>query len=239
VQGDAIARRNQFVIYLARASMELSLQAPADALESLDLADALFHLPGNIETLESTYAAKNSPDAFTQADLTEDYEALLTGLRARALTAQGKFEEAKAPTERRLVLMQQRSKRDGQKPAAADDQRFMALIDLNLAVAAYKKGDVPGAIARIELGLSAGDDLAKRTATPLHHVIVALLALYAEMHFAGQVPLKRLKLDLPRRLARAYAEMVDHPQPRFEGDRAQFSIYLNRLMLEGVAIQIP
>jgi hypothetical protein len=239
VQVDAIARRNQFVIYLARASMELSLQAPTDALESLDLADALFHLPGNIETLESTYAAKNSPDAFTQADLTEDYEALLTGLRARALTAQGKFEEAKAPTERRLVLMQQRSKRDGQKPAAADDQRFMALIDLNLAVAAYKKGDVPGAIARIELGLLAGDDLAKRTATPLHHVIIALLALYAEMHFAGQVPLKGLKMDLPGRLSRAYAEMVDHPQPRFEGDRAQFSIYLNRLMLEGVAIQIP
>ena len=238
-QGDATVRRNQFVIRLARASMELSLKQPADALQSLDEADALFHQPGNIATLESTYAAKNSPDVFTQPDLTEDYDALLTGLRARALTAQGKLDEAKAPTERRLVLMQQRAKRDGEKPAAADDQRFMALIDANLAQTAYKKGDVPGAVARIEAGLVAADALAKRTATPLHHVVVALLAEYAEMHFAGQVPLTGLKMDLAGRLARAYAEMVDHPQPRFADDRAQFAIYLNRLMLEGVAVQIP
>ena len=234
----ADGRRNQFVVALGLAQAKLGARLPADALAELDRAQKLFEMPGGISLLTAPYAHKNRSGAFTQPLMAEDYEVLLTGLRARALTSLGDLASAEKLTRRRIALLRTRMIRDADDSAGDDDRRLFALAEANLAADRYQAGDIPGAIAEVEAGLRATDELALRTGTPVHGISLALLREYADLHFEGQVPLAQLKLDLPGRLARMFGELVDRPQPKWLGARDRFRIDLNRLQLEGVAVEL-
>ncbi len=233
------ARRNRFVVQLGRASAELSLGDPAAALADLDRAEELFSLPGGIVKMQSIYARQSGTGAFKQELLDENYRALLDGLRARALVEERDRPAAEQPTQRRLALLRERAKRDGDGASGADDRRYIALAELNLAAAAMEAKEPAAALAHVEAGLRAADELEKLSATPVHHVTLALLEQYAQLHFEAGLPLARLQLDLPRRLARLYGELCDRPQPRFRDFTERFGLDLDRLALEGAPIDLP
>ncbi len=236
---DPAARRNQFVVALGLASAKLATGRPRDALADLNQAERIFQQPGGLSLLESPSGRTSSSSPFSPAVMKDDQEALLTGLRARALTELGDVPAAEVQTRRRLALLEARAARDGSDASGTDDRKLLALAHADLAAARYQAGDVPGAIAQVEAGLRDADELAVRSATPIHAVALTLLREYAELHFLGHAPLSQLQLDLPGRLGRAYGELMDRPQPRWISMRERYRLYIERLMLEGTAVALP
>ncbi len=237
-QSEPDGRRNQFVVALGLAEAKLALKLPSEALGDLNRAEQLFELPDGISLITSAYPHKNRTGAFTKPLMSEDYQVLLTGMRARALTSLGDLAAAEVQTRRRLELLRARMERDGEDPAGDDDRRLFGLAEAQLGAARYQAHDIPAAIAEIEAGLRAADELALRTGTPVHGVSLALLREYADLHFEGKVPLEQLKLDLPARLSRLFGELVDRPQPKWLQMRDRYRLYLNRLALEGVPVML-
>jgi hypothetical protein len=233
---DPEGRRNQFVVHLGRAAAEVGDKKGREALIDIDAAEELLHRPGAIAPGQSKYGVKSLATAFTADLLTEDYEALLTGFRARALLLLNDYAGAMPVSLKRLALLERRAVRDGNEDAGADDRRWLALTEANLATEAYSTGDVAGALAHVEAGLRDTDELEKRTYTVVHGVTLALLRDYADLHFEGHVPLASMKLDLPKRLARFYAELCDRPDPKWLEMRKRYGLYLDRLILEGVQV---
>jgi hypothetical protein len=236
---DPVTRRNQFVVAMGRASAHLALKQYRESIAALDRAEALFAMPGGLSLLQATYARKSSSGAFTDAQQREDHEVLLSGLRARALTALGDYKGAEAQSERRLVVLERRTKRDGASAEGDDDRKLSGLAEANLAVDRFQAGDMAGAVKHVEAGLVAADELGARTATPTHSIALTLLREYADLHFAGHVPLAQLKMDLPGRLAKVYGVLTDRPEPRWREMRERYRVYLERLIMEGVQVSLP
>jgi hypothetical protein len=236
---DPVARRNQFVVAMGRASAHLALKQYRESIAALDRAEALFAMPGGLSLLQSTYARKSSSGVFTDAQQREDHEVLLSGLRARSLTALGDYKGAEAQSERRLVILDRRTKRDGASAEGDDDRKLSGLAEANLAVDRFHAGDLAGAVKHVEAGLVAADELGARTATPTHSIALTLLREYADLHFEGHVPLAQLKMDLPGRLAKVYGVLTDRPEPRWREMRERYRVYLERLIMEGVKVSLP
>jgi tetratricopeptide (TPR) repeat protein len=236
---DPVARRNQFVVAMGRASAHLALKQYRESIAALDRAEALFAMPGGLSLLQQTYARKSSSGAFTDVQQREDHEVLLSGLRARALTALGDYKGAEAQSGRRLVILEARTKRDGANAEGDDDRKLSGLAEANLAVDRFQAGDMAGAVKHVEAGLVAADELGARTATPTHSIALTLLREYADLHFEGHVPLAQLKMDLPGRLAKVYGVLTDRPEPRWREMRERYRVYLERLIMEGVQLSLP
>ncbi len=233
-----IDRRNRFVVLLGRASANLGAHRPAQALPDLAAADALLHLPGGIPKASGAYSgSRKDTGAFKQEAVFLDYEILLSGLRAQALEQTGDVAAADVQLAARVRFLEQRIV-GADDEAGKDDARFLALAEVSMAAHALRAGDLKSAVAHADAGLGWADDLEKRTLTPVSDVALLLVQLYARLHFDGHVLLKELRLDLPGRLARLYGELSDRPQPRWLSVREHLGLYVDRLMIEGVPVQL-
>jgi Tol biopolymer transport system component len=164
------ARRNPFVVRLARAAAALGAELPERALSDLDV------LEPQLDDDDALIAAL-SPPHVSKALARRSYGTIVSGLRANANRSLGKLDAVARALERRRELYRKRYESSQRE----EDVRAVALVEARLAANALARGDRQSASRWIVHALTSSDTLAMRVATPVDDDSLHVLAFAAEL----------------------------------------------------------
>ena len=211
--GDVAAQRNRVVARLARAAAALGAKHPQRALADLDVVDARIGEPAIQELLLWPH---NSAAATLRG-----YKLIASGLRANADISLHQLDDAaRALDQRRAVLVEQ------QKQAPLDARlRALALVHARLADVERDRGNAVASARWLKLALKDADAFVKKSGVPLNTEQLDILRFAAELRLDHGLGL-RLHINMPRRLKKAYEQLVKERDPAFRDQTRWYEIYL-------------
>lgn len=207
----APARRNRFVLRLARAAAAIGAGKPERALADLGELDPLLNDPELVESL--------SPSHGSSQRTLHSYRSLSAGLRANANLALGRRSAATLDLTRRRAIFEERLATSERE----EDARALTLVEARLASNAVARRDFSGAAHWLGLALEHADNLAARSGATIDLDQMRVLWLGAELHALGHAP---PKLEIPRRLAQAHAQLGKERNRAYRAYKHWFEIYL-------------
>jgi cellulose synthase operon protein C len=208
---DLSARRNRFVVRLARAAAAVGAKQPRRALEDLAAIEPSLNDTRFVETFKSSYV--------TAEDASRSYKAIAAGLRANANLALGQPPAAALALEQRRAMLEQRfakSEQDG-------DARPLALVETRLASNASAHGDFASATRWLRLALGHADTIVARSQTGVDVDQLRVLLFAAEL---GALDHAALGFDLPKRLGEAHKKLVEKRDPTLDPYKRWLEIFL-------------
>jgi Tol biopolymer transport system component len=215
-RGDA-GRRNQLTNRLGHAAASLGAAQPAAALADLALIDARLAEPGSLGALRWPHA--------TEDEVLATYRLLALGLRARAHRALEQLPEAARALEGRRQLLLDRLKRKN----VDEDLSSLAMVEEQLAENARARKDGASAARWIAFAVGHTDELAKRTATPLHPAGLETLSFAAELYLGGDA--RDFGFDVPARVRATFADLASKHNPAWRAVERRFERYVALLAL--------
>jgi hypothetical protein len=206
-----VARRNRFVVRLARAAAAVGAGKPEIALTDLDELGPHLDAPRFVADLASSHV--------TAEQAVAGYRALAAGLRANASAALGELDASAAALARQRELLEARLERSNRN----EDLRAVTLVDTRLAENARARHDIPVAARWIALALAHADTLAARTHVALDIDQLRVLWFAATL---GALDHAALPFDLHQRLIDAQQKIVAQHGHAFRLYERWFEIFL-------------
>ena len=203
---DANAKRNRFVVHLARAAAAVGAKKPDRALPDLDLVDGLGRDPAMAVVIKWPHASVDHVVA--------SYRAVIAGLRANAYGEQGALElQNRALVARRDVFAERFAKVNRNEYL-----RSLSLVEVRLAENADARHDARAAGAWVSSALGHADTLRTRTGSAVTTEQIDVLWLGAALGAP-------LSFDLGKRLNAASDELVKDPRPELRNVARWFEVY--------------
>jgi hypothetical protein len=206
-----VARRNRFVVRLARAAAAVGAGRPQTALADLNELEPHLNAPRFVADLASPHTTAEQADA--------GYRALAAGLRANASAALGELDASAAALVRQRAIFEARL----QSSSRDEDLRALTLVDTRLAENARARRDIPAAARWIALALEHADALAARTHAVLDVDQLRVLWFAATL---GTLDHAALSFDLRQRLTDAQQKVVAQHGHAFRLYERWFEIFL-------------
>jgi hypothetical protein len=206
-----VARRNRFVVRLARAAAAVGAGYPQIALADLNGLEPHLDDPRFVADLASLHMKAEQADA--------EYRALAAGLRANASAALGQLDASAVALLRQRVIFEARLKSSNRD----EDLRALTLVDTRLAENARARQDIPAAVRWIGLALEHADALAARTHAALDADQLRVLWFAATL---GTLDHAALSFDLRQRLIDAQKKVVAQHGEAFRLYERWFEIFL-------------
>jgi cellulose synthase operon protein C len=219
-----VARRNHFVVRLARAAAALGAGRPRRALE-------------DIAALESSLGDERLIAALTfEHQTTEEvgrsYRAIAAGLHANANLAIGQLDPAAtALLRQRATLLDRFAKSDRDQ-----DVRELTLIEARLSANARERRDLTAAAKWFSTALDRADNLAARTHAEVDVDQLRVLWLGATLQTLDHAP---VTVDLTKRLTLAQDKLVKLGNPDYGVYKRWFEIYLGLMKPGATASVVP
>ncbi len=204
------ARRNQFVVRLARAASALGAGQPERALQDLDVIEPTLADDDLVELL--------APPHVTELLAGRSYGSIVSGLRANASRALGRLQDVATALEHRRELYAQRYEASQRE----EDGRALSLIEARLAANAAARGDKGSAARWIVDAIASADALALRLALPADMDQLHVLCFAAELESLHDVP---LPIDLSQRLQEGQVRMNAQKNSAYRNYQRWFEIY--------------
>jgi hypothetical protein len=209
--GSPVARRNRFVVRLARAAAAVGAASPQVALTDLNELEPHLDDPRFVADLASSHTTAEQAGA--------GYRALTAGLRANASAALGELDASAAALVRQRAVLDTRFKRANRD----EDLRALTLVDVRLAENARARHDIPAAARWIALALEHADAIVARTHVALDADQLRVLWFAGAL---GTLDHAALSFDLHQRLSDAQAKVVAQHGHAFRLYERWFEIFL-------------
>ncbi len=206
-----VARRNRFVVRLARAAAAVGAGRQHIALADLNELEPHLNDPRFVMDLASPH--------MTAEQAAAGYRALAAGLRANASAALGHLDASAAALVRQRAIFEVRLKNSNRD----EDLRALTLVDTRLAENARARQDIPAAARSIGLALEHADALAARTHAALDVDQLRVLWFAATL---GTLDHAALSFDLHQRLTYAQQKVVAQHGHAFRLYERWFEIFL-------------
>ena len=205
------ARRNRFVVRLARAAAALGATQPESALADLIALEPEFADPVLLAALASRHVSADQA--------ARSYRTIAAGLRANAELALGRIDAATAA----LGVSRELRSEQLANTNRDEDEAELALADTRLADAFTQRGNLTEASQALATALAHSDAFVARTRVDVDVDQLRVLWFAAELDLRGHAP---SGVDVTKRLGDAYSKIVASRDPVFRPYERWFEVYL-------------